>query len=76
MIDDRDYQLLFASNFPFYTTLYLCKAALLSVYLQAFPDFMVKRRIFLWVTIWTTTASYFVTILVIFCVCLPLDRHW
>ncbi|RBR04607.1 uncharacterized protein FIESC28_11534 [Fusarium coffeatum] len=69
-------KLLFASNFPFYTTLYLCKAALLSVYLQAFPDFMVKRRIFLWITIWTTIASYFITILLIFCICIPLDRHW
>ncbi|KPA37203.1 hypothetical protein FLAG1_09995 [Fusarium langsethiae] len=37
-------KLLFASNFPFYTTLYLCKAVLLSVYLQVFPEFMTKRH--------------------------------
>ncbi|KAH6956314.1 hypothetical protein DER45DRAFT_566497 [Fusarium avenaceum] len=68
--------LLFTSNFPFYTTFYLCKAALLAVYLQAFPDYMVKRRMFLWLTIWFVAISYVVTLLVIFCICLPLDRHW
>ncbi|RGP59531.1 hypothetical protein FSPOR_11288 [Fusarium sporotrichioides] len=69
-------KLLFASNFPFYTTLYLCKAVLLSVYLQVFPEFMTKRRKFLWATIWFTAISYVITILLIFCICLPLDRHW
>ncbi|KAI6774974.1 hypothetical protein HG530_001732 [Fusarium avenaceum] len=68
--------LLFTSNFPFYTTFYLCKAALLAVYLQAFPDYMVKRRMFLWLTIWFVAISYVVTLLVIFCICVPLDRHW
>ncbi|PCD34582.1 hypothetical protein FGRA07_08900 [Fusarium graminearum] len=69
-------KLLFASNFPFYTTLYLCKAVLLSVYLQAFPEFMVKRRRFLWATIWFIAISYITTILLILCICLPLPRHW
>ncbi|KAF5594292.1 integral membrane protein [Fusarium pseudocircinatum] len=50
-------KLLFASSFPFYTTLYLCKAALLAVYLQVFPEFMVKRRRFLWATIWDLNPS-------------------
>ncbi|KAG8671951.1 hypothetical protein FPOAC2_05315 [Fusarium poae] len=69
-------KLLFACNFPFYTTLYLCKAVLLSVYLQAFPEFMVKRRRFLWATIWITAISYVTTIMIIMCNCLPLARHW
>ncbi|KAF5660138.1 integral membrane protein [Fusarium heterosporum] len=69
-------KLLFAINFPFYTTLYLCKAALLAVYQQAFPNFMVKRRIFLWMTIWFVALSYVATVLVAFCVCLPIERHW
>ncbi|KAF5634228.1 integral membrane protein [Fusarium sp. NRRL 52700] len=50
-------KLLFASSFPFYTTLYLCKAALLAVYLQVFPEFMVRRRRFLWATIWDLRPS-------------------
>ncbi|KAF4993239.1 hypothetical protein FGRMN_6603 [Fusarium graminum] len=69
-------KLLFAINFPFYTTLYLCKAALLAVYQQAFPDFMVKRRMFLWMTIWYVALSYVTTVLVAFCVCMPIERHW
>ncbi|KAL6361027.1 hypothetical protein LRP88_04489 [Fusarium phalaenopsidis] len=69
-------QLFFAVNFPFYTTFYLCKAALLAVYLQVFPEFMVKRRIFLWVTIVFVVIAYIVTITLIFTICLPLERNW
>ncbi|KAF5020574.1 hypothetical protein F66182_7406 [Fusarium sp. NRRL 66182] len=69
-------KLFFAVNFPFYTTLYLCKAALLAVYLQVIPEFMVKRRVFLWVTIAFVGISYVITIVVLFCICLPLDRTW
>ncbi|KAF5725206.1 integral membrane protein [Fusarium mundagurra] len=35
----------------------ILKAALLAVYLQVFPEFMVKRRRFLWVTIWDLNPS-------------------
>ncbi|RBR08332.1 hypothetical protein FVER53590_25983 [Fusarium verticillioides] len=69
-------KLLFASSFPFYTTLYLCKAALLAVYIQVFPAFMAKRRKFLWATIWIVGISYVITIVVLFCICLPIDRSW
>ncbi|KAM5347297.1 hypothetical protein ACJ41O_010302 [Fusarium nematophilum] len=69
-------KLFFACNFPFYTTFYLCKAALLAVYLQVFPDFMVKRRIFLWVTIGFVAMAYVTTIVMVFCMCLPLERNW
>ncbi|EXL73659.1 hypothetical protein FOPG_11116 [Fusarium oxysporum f. sp. conglutinans race 2 54008] len=69
-------KLLFASSFPFYTTLYLCKAALLAVYLQVFPEFMVKRRRFLWATIWFVGISYIITIVILFCICLPISRSW
>jgi uncharacterized membrane protein len=69
-------QLLFASSFPFYTTLYLCKAALLAVYIQVFPAFMAKSRKFLWATIWIVGISYVITIVVLFCICLPIDRSW
>ncbi|KAJ4206934.1 hypothetical protein NW759_014124 [Fusarium solani] len=69
-------QLFFAVNFPFYTTFYLCKAALLAVYLQVFPEFMVKRRIFLWATIVFVVIAYIITITLIFTICLPLERNW
>ncbi|EXK28125.1 hypothetical protein FOMG_15573 [Fusarium oxysporum f. sp. melonis 26406] len=69
-------KLLFASSFPFYTTLYLCKAALLAVYLQVFPEFMVKRLRFLWATIWFVGISYIITIVILFCICLPINRSW
>jgi hypothetical protein len=71
-----DLQLFFAVNFPFYTTFYLCKAALLAVYLQVFPEFMVKRRIFLWATIVFVVIAYIITITLIFTICLPLERNW
>ncbi|KAK2674703.1 hypothetical protein RAB80_009687 [Fusarium oxysporum f. sp. vasinfectum] len=45
------YKLYYFANYPFYVTFYLSKAALLAVYLQIFPVFMVKRRRFLWVVI-------------------------
>ncbi|KAF4342736.1 integral membrane protein [Fusarium beomiforme] len=69
-------KLLFASSFPFYTTLYLCKAALLAVYAQVFPEFMVKRLWFLWITIWFVAISYVTTVVILFCICLPIDRSW
>ncbi|KAF5684766.1 integral membrane protein [Fusarium denticulatum] len=64
-------KLLFASSFPFYTTLYLCKAALLAVYLQVFPEFMVKRRRFLWATIWFVGVSYIITVVILFWISTP-----
>ncbi|KAF4425049.1 hypothetical protein F53441_14197 [Fusarium austroafricanum] len=41
-------KLFWASSIPFFTTFYLCKAALLSVFLQVFPRTMRRRRIVLW----------------------------
>ncbi|KAH7230528.1 uncharacterized protein BKA55DRAFT_715357 [Fusarium redolens] len=41
-----------------------------------FPEFMVKRRRFLWVTIWFVGISYVITIVILFCICLPIDRSW
>ncbi|CCT70724.1 related to integral membrane protein [Fusarium fujikuroi IMI 58289] len=52
------------------------EAALLAVYLQVFPEFMVKRRRFLWATIWFVGASYVITVVILFCICLPISRNW
>ncbi|KAI8668618.1 hypothetical protein NCS57_00673500 [Fusarium keratoplasticum] len=40
-------KMIWVSVIPFFTTFYLCKAALVSVYLQLFPPFMKKRRMLL-----------------------------
>ncbi|KAI1060858.1 hypothetical protein LB507_010148 [Fusarium sp. FIESC RH6] len=70
------YKLYHFADYPFHTTFYLSKAALLSVYLQVFPSFMVKRRRFLWAVIAYVAASYTTTILLLTCLCLPTWRHW
>ncbi|KAH7006783.1 hypothetical protein EDB80DRAFT_576889, partial [Ilyonectria destructans] len=61
---------------PLLVTFYLCKAALLAIYLQIFPEFMVKRRIFLSFTIAFVASSFVASILVVYCTCLPLKRNW
>ncbi|KAM5353052.1 hypothetical protein ACJZ2D_017069 [Fusarium nematophilum] len=70
------WQLFWASSFPYFTTFYLCKAALLAVYLQIFPCFMRKRRIFLWCTITFVVVSYVITLLMVLCICLPVETNW
>ncbi|KAH8684032.1 hypothetical protein BGZ61DRAFT_534715 [Ilyonectria robusta] len=64
------------ANIPLCTTLYLSKAALLSMYLQIFPEFMRKRRIFLWAVITYVAMAYVTTILLIFCICIPFETNW
>ncbi|EGU81325.1 hypothetical protein FOXB_08159 [Fusarium oxysporum f. sp. conglutinans Fo5176] len=44
--------------------------------LKVFPEFMVKRRRFLWATIWFVGISYIITIVILFCICLPISRSW
>ncbi|KAM5358992.1 hypothetical protein ACJZ2D_014817 [Fusarium nematophilum] len=69
-------RLFWASSIPYFTTLYLCKAALLVLYLQLFPRFMHKRRACLWSTIILVALSYTTSIIMVFVVCLPIERHW
>ncbi|KAH7187213.1 hypothetical protein DER44DRAFT_179500 [Fusarium oxysporum] len=61
---------------PFMTTLYLCKATILSMYLQIFPTFMRKRRIFLWAVIAYNAIAYTIAIGLIFVLCTPIDENW
>ncbi|KAF5550071.1 integral membrane protein [Fusarium napiforme] len=51
------YKLYYFSTYPFYTTFYFSKAALLAVYLQIFPSFMVKRRRFLWAPVMSASME-------------------
>ncbi|KAF9872750.1 hypothetical protein CkaCkLH20_09613 [Colletotrichum karsti] len=69
-------RLFWASSIPFFTTFYLCKAALLAVYLQLFPVFMYYRRMLLWATIVYTGLAYLTSILLLFTICLPLSKNW
>ncbi|KAL0939635.1 uncharacterized protein CTRU02_206245 [Colletotrichum truncatum] len=69
-------QLFWASSIPFFTTFYLCKAALLVIYLQFFPLFMYYRRMLVWATIVYTGLAYLTSILLLFAICLPLSKNW
>lgn len=69
-------QLYYFADYPFYVTFYLSKAALLAVYLQIFPVFMVKRRRFLWVVIVYVAMGFVITILLLSLSCLPVWRNW
>ncbi|KAH7154307.1 hypothetical protein DER46DRAFT_702914 [Fusarium sp. MPI-SDFR-AT-0072] len=70
------YKLYYFSNYPFYVTFYLSKAALLAVYLQIFPVFMVKRRRFLWAVIVYVAVCFIITMLLLSLSCLPVWRNW
>ncbi|KAH7128855.1 hypothetical protein EDB81DRAFT_661137 [Dactylonectria macrodidyma] len=61
---------------PFITTLYLCKATLLSTYLQVFPIFMHKRRIFLWAIVAYTIMAYALAMGLTFGRCTPIEDNW
>lgn len=69
-------QLFWISSIPFFTTFHLCKAAFLGVFLQVFPKFMIKRRVFLWVTTVCLVLSYTATILLLVFICTPVNRNW
>ncbi|KAF4341555.1 integral membrane protein [Fusarium beomiforme] len=76
--EDKEFilMLLWVCALPFFTAFYLCKAALLAVYRQVIPVFMHKRRMFLWVTVVYVVLSYIVTMVLPFCVCIPVTRFW
>ncbi|WYZ34159.1 hypothetical protein EsH8_I_000435 [Colletotrichum jinshuiense] len=69
-------RLFWASSIPFFTTFYLCKGALLAVYVQIFPVFMYHRRMILWAAIIYCGLAYLVSMLLLFSICLPLSKHW
>ncbi|KAH6951674.1 hypothetical protein DER45DRAFT_576841 [Fusarium avenaceum] len=73
---ERFYKLNYIANYPFFTTFYLAKAALLAVYHQVFPTFMVKRRRFLWATVIYVALSFVISMLLLSVTCLPIWRNW
>ncbi|KAI6749554.1 hypothetical protein HG530_014968 [Fusarium avenaceum] len=72
---ERFYKLNYIANYPFFTTFYLAKAALLAVYHQVFPTFMVKRRRFLWATVIYVALSFVISMLLLSVTCLPIWRN-
>ncbi|KAK1976362.1 hypothetical protein LZ30DRAFT_310189 [Colletotrichum cereale] len=66
----------FASQFPFFTAFYLCKAALLTLYARFFPSFMKTRRKVLVGTMVYCGCAYTATILATFFICRPLKGNW
>ncbi|QPC59686.1 hypothetical protein HYE67_001917 [Fusarium culmorum] len=64
------------TDYTFHSAFYFSKAALLCVYLQVFPEFMVKRRQFLWAVIAFVTASFTAVMLLLTVSCLPTWRWW
>uniref|UniRef100_A0A4E9EBY3 Rhodopsin domain-containing protein n=1 Tax=Gibberella zeae TaxID=5518 RepID=A0A4E9EBY3_GIBZA len=69
-------QLSWASEIPFYATVYLCKAILLALYFQIFPPFMGRRRRALWATVFYCGLAYTITLCMQLFSCMPLERHW
>ncbi|OLN89245.1 hypothetical protein CCHL11_09608 [Colletotrichum chlorophyti] len=69
-------RLFWASSIPFFTTFYLCKGALLAVYVQIFPVFMQNRRRILWAAIVYCCLAYLVSMILLFTICLPLSKNW
>jgi hypothetical protein len=69
-------QLSWASEIPFYATVYLSKAILLALYFQIFPTFMGRRRRALWATVFYCALAYIVTLCMQLFSCMPLERHW
>ena len=64
------------SNFTFFTTLYMCKAAILSFYLQIFPTLMYSCRRVLWIVIAYTSIGFIVSLSLNAFLCLPIRRNW
>ncbi|KAF6827609.1 archaeal flagellin n-terminal-like domain-containing protein [Colletotrichum plurivorum] len=69
-------RLFWASSIPFFTTFYLCKAALLAVYVQLFPVFMHYRRMLVWATVVYIGIAYLTSMILLFTICLPLSKNW
>lgn len=70
------WQTMWLTQIAFWTTCSLSKAALLSTYLQIFPKFMQKRRIFLWVTIVYVVLAYIMSIILLLSICVPISTYW
>ncbi|KAJ4205952.1 hypothetical protein NW759_014429 [Fusarium solani] len=69
-------RMIWSSVFPFFTSLYFCKFALLATYLQLFPRFMKKLRVALYVAIAYCLSGYLVSMSVQLFLCWPIEGNW
>ncbi|UPK92392.1 hypothetical protein LCI18_003327 [Fusarium solani-melongenae] len=69
-------RMIWSSVFPFFTSLYFCKFALLATYLQLFPRFMKKLRVALYVAIAYCVSGYLVSMSVQLFLCWPIEGNW
>ncbi|KAI8648576.1 hypothetical protein NCS57_01468900 [Fusarium keratoplasticum] len=69
-------RMIWSSVFPFFTSLYFCKFALLATYLQLFPRFMKKLRVALYVSIAYCVSGYLVSMSVQLFLCWPIEGNW
>ncbi|KAL0932329.1 uncharacterized protein CTRU02_213282 [Colletotrichum truncatum] len=70
------YKLQWAALFPFYSSFYLSKATLLTLYSHFFPAFMKTRRKILWATMAYCAAAYITTVAVNCLICKPIEGNW
>ncbi|KAL8294685.1 hypothetical protein RB601_001984 [Gaeumannomyces tritici] len=64
------------SGYPFYVGFYICKFAILGLYLDMFPRQFIYERYALYGTIAFTVSGCIVTVLVLALSCLPISRNW
>ncbi|RTE74409.1 hypothetical protein BHE90_011144 [Fusarium euwallaceae] len=69
-------RMIWSSVFPFFTSLYFCKFALLATYLQLFPRFMKKLRLALYIAIAYCVSGYLVSMSVQLFLCWPIEGNW
>ncbi|KAH7108844.1 hypothetical protein B0J11DRAFT_554836 [Dendryphion nanum] len=65
-----------ATNFPFYATIYLCKASILTFYLDLFPKHNHLYRILLHAVIGYATAAFIISLSITLFLCFPVQRQW
>ncbi|KAF2174470.1 hypothetical protein K469DRAFT_614309, partial [Zopfia rhizophila CBS 207.26] len=65
-----------ATNFPFYATIYLCKASVLAFYLDLFPRHVHLHRTLLYVVIGYSVAGFAISICMTLFLCFPVERQW
>ncbi|OLN90174.1 hypothetical protein CCHL11_09790, partial [Colletotrichum chlorophyti] len=70
------YKLQWVGLFPLYTSFYLSKATLLTVYANFFPVFMRKRRKILWGAMAFCVCAYLTTVAVNCLMCRPIQGNW
>ncbi|KAH7335100.1 hypothetical protein BKA66DRAFT_379166, partial [Pyrenochaeta sp. MPI-SDFR-AT-0127] len=65
-----------ATNIPFYATIYLCKASILAFYLDLFPRHNHLHRTLLYAVIGYSASAFVVSLFLVLFLCFPVERQW